>query len=243
MPVVFMKDQERDIRLMVEMFLPRTEDATARACEAGIPDDVLAHARSVRSREDSLRLLREFAAVRYAEDEKILNTAIKEYKEAWDAIDETFFLTVGKITAKEWQFPEYRVIVSLFHKGVSNSNENSVFRWAYDKPADHPRITAHEILMIQLWYIFDQYFSEAGQDSDGHFWMLNELTAVAMLGLEPSLNALWVPSQRGFDGFLQNYPQMQPYKEMVKREYLQRGSFVEYLYSVVREMKNSATKR
>lgn len=237
MPVTFLQDQERDVRAMMDMFLPATVDADARAREAGIPEPIVARARAAGSFDASLEVFRGFATERYHEDERILREAIRGYQLVWDEIDQVFFTRVRSLTDLDWQFSEYKVIVSLFHRGISNSNANTVIRWAYDQPREHARITAHEILMIQLWHIFDRYFPEAEQDPHGHFWMLNELTATAVLGLDPVLDSLWASSQKGYEGFLQNYPQMQQYKESIKTAYLQRDSFYQYLCSAAKTIR------
>lgn len=124
----FTVDRDRDIRVMMDLFLADTPDANARAKEAGVPEDVLKAAREASLREEALKILEELAKSRYEEDSAILETAVRSYQAAWDKIDHSFFSEVEKITGHAWQFPDYVVVVSLFHHGVSNSNENVVLR-------------------------------------------------------------------------------------------------------------------
>ena len=234
MSVKFVKDQARDIRLMMELLLPQTENAMARAREAGILEEDLRRVRNTPSTGEALEFFKRVSDARYQKDAHILEEALSLYQEAWDRVDSVFFAEVEKITGHAWQFSDFIVIVSLFHHGVSNSNENVVVRWAYEDAEDQIRITAHEILMIQMWHIFDQHFPEAEKDPLGHFWALNEITTVAVLGLEPTLNALWTPTTSGFDHFLQNYPQLVEMKGLLKEAYEKRTSFLEYLYFAVK---------
>lgn len=233
MSVKFIKDQAQDTRLMMEMFLPQTEDAMARAKEAGISEEELHRARGASSKEDAFEVFKRLSDARYQKDAPILDAALRAYQEAWDKIDPIFFVEVKKITGHAWQSSDFVVVVSLFHHGISNSNKNIVVRWAYEDAEDQKRITAHEILMIQMWHIFDQYFPEAEKDPLGHFWALNEITTVAVLGLEPSLNALWTPRTQGFDSFLQNYPQLAKIQSLLKETYQKRKSFLEYLHFAI----------
>ena len=95
------------------------------------------------------------------------------------------------------------------------------------------RITAHEILMIQMWHIFDQYFPEAEKDSLGHFWGLNEITTVFLLGLEPALNVLWTSKTQGVDAFLQNYAQLQAVTSVLKEVYTRGNDLLGYLRAAI----------
>lgn len=229
MSVTFIKDQDRDTRMMMQMFLPHTEDAKARAWEAGISEGDLLRAQSAVSQEEAWEVFRGLSDVRYREDADVLDRALRSYQEAWDKIDSAFFTAIEKVTGHAWQFQDFIVIVSLFHRGLSNSGENVVVRWAYEDSEDQKRITAHEILMIQLWHIFDQYFPEAEKDVLGHFWALNEITTVALLSLVPELNALWTPKMQGFDHFLQNYSQLGKVQGLLKEAFQHRKDFVTYL--------------
>jgi len=62
-----------------------------------------------------------------------------------------------------------------------------------------------------------------------HFWGLNEITTVAVLGLEPSIDELWRKRERGYDNYLGNYPQLKSLMNLLKDLYLNKKDFIDYL--------------
>lgn len=237
MQVRFISDKEADRRAVWQMFAPDTQDATDRALEAGITEDELAKLRMCENEDDAGEILNGLVERRYEEDAETLAQAVIEYQLAWDKIGSAFSAAIEHATGVPWQFSEYLVVVSLFHRGISNSNANSVIRWAYEDAEDQKRITAHEILMTQLWHIFDQHFSEAKTDPLDHFWALNEITTVLILGAEDKLNKLWTPQTQGVDNFLQNYPQLGELVSILKQNYAQNPDFLSYLHRAVAVIK------
>ena len=63
MSVKFVKDQARDIRLMMELLLPQTEDAMARAREAGILEEDLRRVRNTPSTGEALEFFKNIPPV------------------------------------------------------------------------------------------------------------------------------------------------------------------------------------
>lgn len=173
------------------------------------------------------------AKKRYESESDLLGKALVSYKREWEKIDDAFYSAVEDITKITWQFSEYRVVLSLFHHGISNRGGNVIVRSAHENPGEHTRITAHEILMIQLWRIFENVFGKkAVNEREKFYWQANEITAVALLGLERRLNGLWADNQKGFDRFLLNYPDMNTLKNILKIQYENRRDFSAYLEDI-----------
>lgn len=54
--------------------------------------------------------------------------------------------------------------------------------------------------------------------NEDFFWSANEITTVAILGLEQDMNMLWSKNQQGFDRFLSDYSQLPDLKERIRKE-------------------------
>ncbi|MBI5139998.1 MAG: hypothetical protein HZA94_00935 [Candidatus Vogelbacteria bacterium] len=54
-----------------------------------------------------------------------------------------------------------------------------------------------------------------------------------ILGLEPTLNKLWIPNTQGIDRYLKNYPQLFKLRDELKPIYLDKKSFLDYLTAAV----------
>lgn len=191
--------------------------------------------RSCSQYETCSSLLTELMHKRYIASKKKLMCAVKMYAAAWDSVNDEFYDTVARVTKYPWQFSLYKVVISPFHKGLSNRNANTVIRSASEDPHEQLRITAHEILMIQLWYVFESVFGKKYVTKNNQFfWAANEITTTAMLGFESKLNALWSDNQKGFDGFLLDYPHIHELKWVLGNEYRKKDSFGEYLKQLKR---------
>lgn len=170
-----------------------------------------------------------FVEKEYNSLENLFKSSIGEYQEAWDLINDMFFYEVERVTEIKWKNAEYNVVLSPFHKGISNLGGNTIVRSIYENPKNQKRITAHEILMSHLWNIIFENFPESENEVVGKYWALNEITTTAILGLETTLNSLWTSETKGFDGFLTNYPQLNEVKETLKDIYLRKSGFKDYL--------------
>lgn len=172
-----------------------------------------------------------------------IELAIKDYQGAWDKINDIFSKLIEKITEHKWRFDEYLVALGPIHAGISNHGENIVARWIFEDPVHQLRITAHEILMIHIWDILDtkypDYYKNPNEENKKqHLWALNEITTIAILGLEPELNKLWSDDQKGFDKFALNYPQLKNLKEKLKKIYIHKTDFSDYLEKSLAHLNN-----
>jgi len=199
----------------------------------GIDEQILKQIYGTKAYSEVEVLIKKLVQNRYAKESKRIDEAIEKYQIAWDKINDNFYQEVKKITGEDWQFPEYKVVVSPFHPGISNRGKNVVIRSAFEDPDGQKRITAHEILMIHIWSILDARYPGAKKDSLKHFWGLNEITAVAILGLEPRLNSLWTRKTQGYDQYMANYPQLRPLQMKLKEIYLTKKDFNSYLQKAI----------
>jgi len=176
----------------------------------------------------------------YKKNKNLISKKIKDYQKSWDKINDVFFREIENITGKKWKYKIYEVVLSPINKGISSLGGNKVIRSAFEDPEEQKRITAHEILMSHLWNIFFELYPESRKDENHSFWALNEITTTAILGLEPKINFLWTKSTKGFDQYLKNYPQLKILKEKLKKEYLNKISFEDYIKKALDLIKNKS---
>jgi hypothetical protein len=247
--VRFITDKEYDKHLIWSML--HSDDpsgARDRAKSMGIPEEQLGRLCGTMSYLEVRDYLTPIVEERYQDFGDQIQRMSAAYQEDWDRICGTFSHRIEQITRRGWEFDEYLVILSLFHPGVSNRADNKVVRWIFEGPLEHRRITAHEILMIHIWSILDEdladyYDDPAEEDEKEHLWALNEITTVAILGLEPELAALWSSNRRGFDRFLSNYPQLEQLKMELKEIYQGSRGFQDYLDSATAVLKREYRTR
>lgn len=236
MKVFFVKDPGYDGLIIWDMLKESDPSGVKnRAKSMGINEEIFAKIHG-KQWDEAKSVIIPLVNERYKKENAIIDKAIIEYQKAWDKINENFFKEVEKITREKWKFDHYEVVVSPFHRGISNRTENIVIRSAYENPEDQKRITAHEILMTHIWNIFDERHPEAEEDPKLHFWALNEISTIAILGLEPSLNILWTEKKQGYDQYLANYPQLEKLKKELKEAYLNKRSFLEFIEEAMRKI-------
>lgn len=242
MKVRFIKDKEYD-GFMIWQMLKSNDPAGAknRAKLMKISEDRFEKIRDTRNFDEAEEYVKEMVEERYEKSHKQIEDALKSYQHSWDEINDVFSERIEQITGHRWKFDEYLVVLSPFHPGVSNRNNNKIIRWIFEDLIGQRRITAHEILMIHIWDILDERFPDYCKSQDPkeerkrtfQLWALNEITTVAILGLEPELNELWSDKTRGFDKFLANYPQLADLKTQFKDVYLKKANFRDYLDKAV----------
>jgi hypothetical protein len=248
----FVQNKEYDGFMIWQML--KADDPSGvknRAKSMGISEEQFERIRSAKSFDEAEKCIKEIIEERYKKYGKQIEDALKSYQESWDEISDVFSVRIEAVTEHKWKFDEYLVVLSPIHPGVSNRNDNKVIRWIFEDPLGQRRITAHEILMIHLWDILDESFPEhyadheSKKEHDTSFlkWALNEITAVAVLGLEPELNELWSSRMRGFDGFLTNYPQLDELKMQLKDIYLKRVDFQDYLRKSMALLKTKSSSQ
>ena len=234
MKVKFVKDKRYDA-FMIWAMLSSNDPAGvgSRAKSMGIASKALEEISKAQDYGSVSEYLDKITQAKYSVHNAKIGRSINRYQKEWDTISGTFSSEVARITGYEWFHQTYYVVVSPFHKGISSRGGDKVIRTAFEDKKDQLRITAHEVLMSQLWNVLFEIYPEV-ESSDPllHYWALNEITTTAILGLEDVLNDLWTPPQRGFDNFLANYPQLNSLKTEFKVLYLKKSKktgFKDYL--------------
>ncbi|MDF1498619.1 MAG: hypothetical protein P1P85_04700 [Patescibacteria group bacterium] len=171
------------------------------------------------------KLLNKIVKERYKQEKNIIKKSIYSYQCAWDIINDLFSQEIEKITKTGWKYKNYFVILSPFNPGISSRKGNKVIRSCFEDSFEQRRITAHEILMAHIWNILDTNFKYPAK-KEMQLWALNEMTAAAILSLEPSLNKIW---GNNYENYLQNYPILNKQKTKIKSIYLKKKNFLGYL--------------
>lgn len=240
--VRFIRDMEYDAFMIWVML--RSDDPAGvrwRATTMGITSWQLNRILEADSFAEVEELIYDIVEERYEQYESEIKEKLISYQESWNEINDLFFERIQQITEHKWRFDEYLVVVSPIHPGVSSRFGNKIIRWIFEDPIQQRRITAHEILMTHIWDIFDEelsdYYENPQEESKKmHLWALNEITTMALLGLEPELNELWSASTRGFST-QHNYPQIVQLQLELKEVYLGKSDFQEYLNEAIAVLK------
>lgn len=236
MKTIFVKNPEYDARVIWAM-LKSSDPAGVlnRAKTMKIDSELIGQIAAAEQYDDIGSEIEKVVRERHLAERQLIDGAIITYQSSWDKINDFFYAEVERITSVPWEFSEYQVVVSPFHRGISNRGKNVVARDAYEDPEVQKRKTAHEITMIQMWYIFDNNYPEAKSGAGGGspFWALNEITTVFILGLEPTLNQLWTANTQGIDRYLKNYPQLLKLRDKLKPIYQNKKDFKDYLSQAV----------
>ncbi len=134
MKTIFTKDIEYD-SFMIWIILRQDDPSGAknRAKSMGIDEETLNKIYGVRNYKDIEKFIGEFVKKRYLKESGKIEEAIALYQKAWNKIHDTFYNEVARITKNNWKFQEYKVIISPFHRGISNRRDNIVIRSAYMK--------------------------------------------------------------------------------------------------------------
>ncbi|MBI5139999.1 MAG: hypothetical protein HZA94_00940 [Candidatus Vogelbacteria bacterium] len=166
MKTIFAKNSEYDARVMWSMLKSLDPAGVVnRARTMKIGDELLTMISTVQNYEEAKDAIEKVVWERHADEEQITDKAVSDYQKTWDEINDIFYNEVENITGVPWEFSEYRVVVSPFHRGISNRGKNVVACDAYEDPNAQKRKIAHEILMVQMWYIFDSKYLESKEGS------------------------------------------------------------------------------
>ncbi|OGC51594.1 hypothetical protein A2982_01280 [candidate division WWE3 bacterium RIFCSPLOWO2_01_FULL_39_13] len=166
MKVSYIKDFEYDT-YMIWIMLSQEDPSGVenRAKSMGISKENLRKIYGVEHYKDIKDFLEGLAKRKYSKNEKHIDSIIPKYQAEWDKINNRFSTEVEKITGRKWDHDVYDVVVSLFHPGISTNRGDTVVRSAFEEPDGQTRITAHEILMSHIWYIFFDKLPESKNDS------------------------------------------------------------------------------
>ncbi len=226
MKIIFTIDKSYDKKAVWEILHGYDPSGTEnRAKSMGISREELEYILSKKKFNDEDRFFSELIENRYKINKDLINEAVVSYQLAWDEINDLFSSEIGRITGYGWKYDKYFVIVSPINIGISSPGGNKVVRSCFEDPYRQRRITAHEILMSHLWYIFYKNFKDI-KKRGMQFWALNEITTVAILSLESPLNTVW---GNNYENYLRNYPLLANLKFKLKYSYINKTNFISYL--------------
>ncbi len=231
MQVIHTINKNKDIKMVYTMIKSNNPSGNwNRAQRMGINRDLFQKI----SKSDNFQNVRNDIAnlydEKYLKDKQQLISKKKEFLKEWNKINDLFKQETENVVGLKWKHPTYKVIVSLFHPGVSNVFGNTVYLWIYDEWDTHLRITAHELLMTHIWqYFFKNFPHQEIFDNWNKYWSVNEITTTFILGIEQKLNNLWTERMKGYENFLQNYPQLAKNRDLLANEYNNRKSFKEFI--------------
>lgn len=236
MEVFFKIDRKYDSKAVWEILHEDDPAGTLNRAESmGISEEDLNRILSQKKYDENDAFLSNLIESRYAKEKTVIEEAVKSYQKAWDEINDLFSDSIEKVTGVSWKYDTYFVVLSPFNPGISNRTENTVVRSCFEDAYKQRRITAHEILMTHIWYIIDS-ISDFPVKDEMQIWALNEMTTVAILSLEPSLNQIWGDR---YGSFLQNYPMLDNAKVQIKELYLNKNSFDGYIIQAADFVKES----
>lgn len=231
MKVIYTIDKRKDIKMVYTMI--KSNDPSGNWNRAQRMDvnkklfNCIAESSSFDDVKDEIANLYD---EKYLKHKKLLFSKKKLFQDNWNIINDIFEQETESAVGLKWKYEEYKVVVSLFHPGVSNMLGNTVYLWIYDDLDTHLRITAHELLMTHLWqYLFKNFPKKDIYDNWSKYWSINEITTTFILGIEPKLNNLWSERMQGFENFLQNYPQLKENRDLLVDKYKNRRIFKGYI--------------
>lgn len=238
MKVIYTIDKDKDIKMVYTMLKSNDPSGNLnRAKRMGINKKLFEKITKSQSFNDVKNDITNLYDRKYLKDKKLLFSKKNEFQTEWEKINKIFSKEVERIVGMKWRFEEYKVIVSLFHPGVSNMKENIVYLWIYDDLDVHMRITAHELVMTHLWQYFFNKFSEKEIYMNwSKYWSVNEIATTFILGIDPTLNNLWSDRMKGYKNFLQNYPQLKDKRDILVKKYINTkpfSEFIEYALSIL----------
>ncbi|MBN2094416.1 MAG: hypothetical protein JW727_00055 [Candidatus Aenigmarchaeota archaeon] len=159
----------------------------------------------------------------------------KLYQASWNKINNSFSTYVEQTTSYNWFYTKYSCVLSVLHEGVSSWAEGPrIVRWWRENPYTMRRITAHELVLSHYFEIYKRHYSEHGL-TDNQVWALAEIAAFALTSLTPEVKKFWPWGDSYYTDH--NYPHIVPLQNKLKRAFLSRKSFDEYILKGIRLVK------
>lgn len=183
-------------------------------------------------RDYDLQYLHDTAAIArateiYATSESYLKKTVAAYQSSWDEINDAFFQSVERITGFQWAHTHYECVVSVAHSGISNWDDgNRIIRGWKENPYTMRRITAHELLLAQYFYVVHTAYPESAL-TQNQIWALAEIAAFTLTAYLPEAKEFW-PWNTEFS-LNHNYPHLVPLQLELRDIFLNRTSFDQYM--------------
>lgn len=172
-----------------------------------------------------------------------LNKTRDLYQSSWNEINNEFFTFIAERTGYAWSYKKYLCVVSAFHKGISNWNGNVIARIWSENPYTMRKITAHELIITHIFFIFHHNKNIFGKIDDRKIWAIAEISAWCLTGLERKLIRLWpwITKEQRFP-LKHNYPQLYSLQKKLKKIYIRKGNFRSFLEECAHYVKRVAER-
>lgn len=172
----------------------------------------------------------------YARGMKYLEYSRREYQKAWNEICDNFSDYIERETGYEWFYKTYYCVVSAVHPGISNwGEEPKVVRWWRENAYAQRRITAHEIILSHYFEIILRHYGDR-KLANHQIWALAEIAAFALTSLADDVKKFWPWDRSGYYTN-HNYPEVIALQKKLKKPFLERTSFDEYIEKGIRLVK------
>lgn len=157
------------------------------------------------------------------------------YQKSWNKIGKDFSDYIEKETGYNWFYSEYKCYISVIHKGISNwGNEPKIVRHWNENPYYMRRITAHELILSHYFEIYKRYYKNENL-LDEQVWALAEIAAWALTSLTPDVKKWWPWNTEYYTNH--NYPQLVGLQLELKKVFLKRKNFDEYIKQGIKLVK------
>lgn len=167
---------------------------------------------------------------------KYMKYSRKEYQKSWDEINDIFSNYIEKETGYKWFYKTYYCVISAIHPGISNWGYGpKIIRWWYENAYVQRRITAHELIISHYFEIYNHHYKQY-KLKDSQVWALAEIAAFALTSLCPETKKLWPWDISGYYTD-HNYPQLVKLQLKLKKKFLKRQSFDEYIKAGIKLVK------
>ena len=164
----------------------------------------------------------------YKQCKSVMLYSVREYQKSWDEINDLFSRYIERATGYKWAHEKYYCVVSPVHQGISNwDGSDHIIRWWKENSYAMRRITAHELILHHYFYIVRTHFFSANL-TDKQIWALAEIVAFALTSLTPQSKKFWPWDTDGYYTN-HNYQSIVQLQNKLKRSFLVRNSFDEYI--------------
>lgn len=171
--------------------------------------------------------------LRYMDKTKLL------YQLSWDKINNNFFKETTRITGLQWEFRNYRCVLSPFVVGMSNCCTDTIVRGWVENPFTMRKITAHELIFSHIMcFIKTGVYAGKGL-SRRQEWAIGEICAYAITGLEEKMLKFWpwVTEDKRYP-LNHNYPELYAMQTELKPKYLYKKNFREFINLAAKRSKS-----
>ncbi len=188
---------------------------------------------ATREEKNTYKIMDEY----YRQSSFIMKKTLTIYQDSWNEINDQFFKTAIIITGNAWRYTNYQCVLSPFVQGISTWKGNKIIRDFWEHPLLMRKITAHELLISLIFTILGKKFTKE-KLSHKQIWALTEISAFAITGLEPQMLKFW-PWIREDQKYPLNhtYPELYDVQAKLKKKYLKKKSFNEFLAYAIKLVK------